>query len=440
MSQRIDQSDTFCFDCVYMYHYTVKSCSHTICHSCFRKVIEQKIRLQQETIICPRCPDSEKRRNRLRMMAEKNHIREQHKVESVSRKQLSPLQLILKYDCRNIVPRIDECIQDITDLNERKRVQKRLWKNWFVFIEPVETKKVEKILRRQRTQYEYHRQRELFISNDCPEKLSIQQQVMDEQECDGLDQQPQLRRESLCVERSLPAVNFDIEAKSDSVWPDGTELWHIHEIRPQRQLFVNRIDPELSIIIPESLVKRKNHPVERALQMNQNLPATVLKVDQILVPPETPTPYLHDIVDVDTCLKKSLPLPDTAIVWNILKLQPYRCALKLYDLSNGLLRSSHAVLHLPSKTQPCTQLSRLINVRFALLLLFLFTVLTRFGIVHNSSHLLGSVSAQYVMFESLFIVEMIHTICSNHLRHLKPYVKTIETLRKLESLLIYLVT
>jgi hypothetical protein len=174
--------------------------------------------------------------------------------------------------------------------------------------------------------------------------------------------------------------------------------------------------------------------------MNQNLLATVLKVDQILVPPKTPTPYLHDIVDVDTCLKKSLPLPDTAIVWNILKLQPYRCALKLYDLSNGLLRSSHAVLHLPSKSQPCTQLSQLINVRFALLLLFLLIVLTRFGIVHNSSRLLGSVSAQYVMFELLFIVETIHTIYSNHLRQLKPYVKTIETLRKLESLLIYPVT
>jgi hypothetical protein len=67
-------------------------------------------------------------------------------------------------------------------------------------------------------------------------------------------------------------------------------------------------------------------------------------------------------------------------------------------------------------------------------------VLTRFGIVHNSSHLLGSVSAQYVMFELLFIVEMIHTTCSNHLRHLKAYVKTIEILRKLESLLIYPVT
>ena len=130
MSQRIDQLGTFYFDCIYMYHYTVKLYSHTI---------------------CPQCPDSEKRQNRRRMMVEKNYIREQLKLESASRKQLSPVQLILEYVCRNIAPRIDECIQDITDLNKRKRVQKILWKNWFLFIEPVETKEVEKILRRQRT-------------------------------------------------------------------------------------------------------------------------------------------------------------------------------------------------------------------------------------------------------------------------------------------------
>ena len=203
---------------------------------------------------------------------------------------------------------------------------------------------------------------------------------------------------------------------------------------------MNRIDPEPSIITQESLVKRKNHPVERALQLNPSLPATALEVDQISVPPETPTPYLHDVVDVDTCLKRSLRFPDTAIVWTALKLQPYQSAPKLYDLSNGLLRSSHVVLHLPSKTQRFKQLSRLINVRFALLLLFLLTVLTRYGIVHNSSHLLSSVPAQSVIFELLFIVAMIHTICSNHSRHSEPYVKTIETLRKLESLLIYSIT
>ena len=295
-----------------MYHYTVPSCLHTICHSCFLREMALKTRLQQKTFNCPRCPDSEERQNRLRMRAEKNRIREQHKAESVSRKQLSPLQLILKYDCSNITSRIDESLQDITDLNERKRVQKILWKNWFLFIEPVEKKKVGKILRRQKTQYEYHRQRnniitivdhntsesmsnstlpdkneswyfhemkprqQVFIDNDFPEKLSIQQ-VMDEQECDGFDQQPQLRQESLYVERSLPAANFDIQAKCDSFWPDGTESWHIHEIRPQRRSFVNRIDSEPSIIAQKILVKRENHPVERALQLNPDLPATVFE-------------------------------------------------------------------------------------------------------------------------------------------------------------------
>jgi hypothetical protein len=100
---------------------------------------------------------------------------------------------------------------------------------------------------------------------------------------------------------------------------------------------VNRIDREPSIILQESLVQRKNHPVEHALQLNPNLPATILEVDQMLFPTETPTPYLHDAVDVDTCLKKSVRFSDTAIVWTALELQPYQSAPKLYNLSNGLL-------------------------------------------------------------------------------------------------------
>jgi hypothetical protein len=55
-------------------------------------------------------------------------------------------------------------------------------------------------------------------------------------------------------------------------------------------------------------------------------------------------------------------------------------------------------------------------IRFTLLLLFSFRVLTCFDIVHNSLHLL------------------------NYLKHSTPYVKTIETLRELASLLIYPVT
>jgi hypothetical protein len=41
----------------------------------------------------------------------------------------------------------------------------------------------------------------------------------------------QLRQEILYVELSLPTVDFNIQAKTDSFWPDGTESWHIHEIQ-----------------------------------------------------------------------------------------------------------------------------------------------------------------------------------------------------------------
>lgn len=69
-----------------------------------------------------------------------------------------------------------------------------MWKNWSVFIETVETKKNEKLLRRQRSQYEYHRQ-----------KVNTTSYI-----CDG-------------VELHLTP---------------GTESWHFREMKPQRESFI----------------------------------------------------------------------------------------------------------------------------------------------------------------------------------------------------------
>jgi hypothetical protein len=69
MSQQIDQADTFCYDCVYVHHYKINPCSHTICHTCLNAAVAEKIRLKRETFICPRCTDSEERRNRLEKIA-----------------------------------------------------------------------------------------------------------------------------------------------------------------------------------------------------------------------------------------------------------------------------------------------------------------------------------------------------------------------------------
>jgi len=59
MPHQINQSTTSCFDCIYRYHYTITACSHTICIDCLHAAVAEKIRLQSETFICPRCPDKE---------------------------------------------------------------------------------------------------------------------------------------------------------------------------------------------------------------------------------------------------------------------------------------------------------------------------------------------------------------------------------------------
>ncbi len=497
MSQRIDRSDTCCFDCVYMYQYTVNPCSHTTCNTCFQ------IQLQQKTFVCPRCPDLKKCQNDLRIMAEKKHIREQHKAESVSRKQLSPLQLILKYDCKNIVPRIDETLQDITDLNERKRVQKVLWKNWFLFIEPVETKKVEKILRRQRTQYEYHRQRELFIGNDCIEKLSIKQQVEEEQECDGLDQQAQHRRESLCVERSLPAVNFNIQAKSDSFWPDGTESWHIRELRPQRQSFTNRIDSEqLSIAEPIANVECKRQPLEQPVNLelnpvelnsvepNQIEPNLIeLNPNSVETNPLEPDPTQTNLLEPNTIAPHPLtsrpnPLIKCFIESNMVEKRPSLgqlqvdirthvdavtsvreyvrtftrtpesiniwydskpCQRRLKSTSRGRSNDSSPLTSFSPKTQShdCFHSRFLWQISTYLVKtsLFLLSILFGFRIVHLSVHDSDGIDSRSPTTASAFVVDMVTSTCSLHtFKTLTPYFTTIEMLRALESLLIYAIT
>jgi hypothetical protein len=65
MPQDSNPSDAFCFDCIYRHEYIITQCSHTICRTCLYEAIDEKIRCQRKMFICPRCTDSEERRNRL---------------------------------------------------------------------------------------------------------------------------------------------------------------------------------------------------------------------------------------------------------------------------------------------------------------------------------------------------------------------------------------
>ncbi|CAF3359023.1 unnamed protein product [Rotaria socialis] len=239
---------------------------------------------------------------------------------------------------------------------------------------------------------------------------------------------------------SSPSPLFELYPFEDP-WPNGTESWHIHEIRPQRSSFTTRLDSEMLMITPQIMVEQKHEPMQSALQSNQNVLEFASTIDPIsFLPVKLPTD-MNDIVDMDVCLQKSLRSSKTAIASNVLKQkQQHRFVRNLKDLSNGSLLSSHFVSQMQLRDQSRNLLLQQIGVHSTVLLLCLFTVLIRFDIVHCLTYLIYSVTKESQTFASILFVGTILTICSHHLKHLTPYVKTIETLRKLESLLIYPIT
>ena len=126
--QRVSQSSsTLCFDCVYTHRYRINPCSHTICQNCLYAAIEEKLRLHHDNIICPRCTDSEARLKYVSKLENLNRGHDQRDATTIpSRKELSPLTLMLRYDCIEVAPQINGLINDIVDTQERQRVEKVL--------------------------------------------------------------------------------------------------------------------------------------------------------------------------------------------------------------------------------------------------------------------------------------------------------------------------
>jgi hypothetical protein len=230
--------------------------------------------------------------------------------------------------------------------------------------------------------------------------------------------------------------------ESDSLeasWPDGTESWLIHEIRPQRESFINQIDPEPLIIIQETSLERENQSAERVLQLDRDLSEPVSTVDQISILPNQPTIHLSDVINVDTRLREPPQSPETKSISNVLHLkQQDRCALTLNDLVDGSLIPSHFLSKLRSRDQCCNRLLRLLGLRFVFLLSLLFTVLICFGIVYHSPNRFDEVAIQSLIFASIFIFMTMYF--QHHLTKSKTHITTIEILRNLESLLIYDIT
>jgi hypothetical protein len=198
--------------------------------------------------------------------------------------------------------------------------------------------------------------------------------------------------------QSNDVVVLKQQDSSYTIEPEGTESWHIHEIKPQRPLVSTITDTEqLMTATPITIVVDERLPAESQVPFGPH-PLAAYPIE-----PNLFTTY--------------------SIVLN--PLTSLRCTLPNVN-PHDLLRK---------------KLSSLVGAHLALFCLIVLSILVRFGIAYHPVHTLPAVNGHVSTFESTFIVDTIPTIRSRqHVHIFTPYVKTIEKLRNLESLLIYAVT
>lgn len=206
-------SDAFCFDCVYRHSYIINQCSHTICLTCIYEAVDEKIRRQSKIMICPRCTDSEERRNRLgQPLAQRPNEgeRESSKIEQ------SPK--IKQEILRNQQPKLTVVSDEECDRDSSWPVGTE---SWYV--------------------HEIKPQRTLCLVQG--------KQCVSQQDC-------------ILADLSQPVNDAKDGATYDLFWPHGSESWFIHEIKPQRRPFAYKTSPEKLITCPSSSNTDKPHSLE----------------------------------------------------------------------------------------------------------------------------------------------------------------------------------
>jgi hypothetical protein len=256
---------------------------------------------------------------------------------------------------------------------------------------------------------------------------------------------------------SLPPTSLFELDPFEAPWPNGPELWHIHEIRSQRQSFANRIDAEsLMITPPIAIVPHEILPVVSEVHFEPPLPPTYP------IEPNSPTTYsiasnllesrssfnklavkhrthLHVPISTGDSVPTFRRPTEPPTIWYTSK--PHQHLLQSV-LHSQWLTDSSSLLSLSSKSgsrdYSRRRFLRRISTYLAQFSLFLLSILFRFGITHLSVHNLDDVGSQPRTKQSTFLVDMaLSTYPRSSIKTLTPYVITIETLRALESLLIY---
>jgi hypothetical protein len=203
------------------------------------------------------------------------------------------------------------------------------------------------------------------------------------------------------IEQS-PPENFELE------WPDGIESWCFHDIKPQRELFVKRIIAPIDI--PDS--------------------ASDERAQCVPIVPFTTYP-----------LRVSQPILQKNIVSPAPNFEQHRYQSVKNNHIHPVFCISRTFLFVPSRKNYRHKFLRLLGSHLAFLWPILLSTLAWLGLsqhpgyspVHRDGH---SQTSRLTV-----VVDLVpSTYLQYSLTLFTPHTKTIETLRALESLLIYAVT
>ncbi|CAF1137607.1 unnamed protein product [Adineta ricciae] len=232
---------------------------------------------------------------------------------------------------------------------------------------------------------------------------------------------------------SLPSTSFFELEPSQNLWCDGTESWHIHEIKPQRESFART--QSVMMLVPPS---HRNYSIEH----NAEQPLTVSVVNlshtstYSSIQLNDPRWHVHEAPSQNQSFvhtSSSEKVNNVPEITHFLEHQPSKCILKskLHNNRSGLIMKT-------KKSRYAHFLRFWKNVCLSLFLsIWIFGTPSKDFGHYSINNLLSSIHDFHVSNWILFIKTFFVSQFKSLFVYLNPFIKTIATLRTLESLLLY---
>ncbi|CAF2133486.1 unnamed protein product [Rotaria magnacalcarata] len=305
-------------------------------------------------------------------------------------------------------------------------------------------------------------------STDCEERRSrldqsvIQTQNEDRREIKNIMPPIKIDQETSCDQQSKITTGLDEECDANGFWPEGTESWHIHAIKPQREIFTRRTIPDPIITAQQTSIESQSEISEKSSDFQigslrgESVPVVnelnylqsqkimhsmindVKLVEQISQNVENSVQLSPAIPAVNKQQQSYLETSEKAIIGHRLELQPNQHNLNRKPRLYGLLHASNLPILLSSHNHSHNSLLLYLNICLVQGMLFLCSILIRVGIAYNMPSLPDTYHAQSPTTNAEFTINSMPRKCSrNYVTKSSSFTKTIEILRDLESLLIY---